>query len=1840
MAPFTLPTIAPTKLQHRLLSYLLKRFLSPFLKDRGVSFDSKINNPLESDAFTINNVELDPTTLQEILSRTSLCLTIQSATLDKFSLRIEWPPWSLSWDKYVPTVNIRLQGIKIVLAVKSENGQDRPSSFESSDTSHRNLDLASSFAGLADDFVRYEDSDTLADEPDHQLPGAFASQSALKEITEEPDRRGIFAGLIEKILEKLSFEFDNFSLQVRHDQADLALVVDRGFTHPDPEEFNRIPRTLSRNFYLSPPTIYFRDLPQEALTRSSTPSNPRSISDESLEVDDDMLMSQAIADLRDPTPLPNIPSYRSDDPPELHLIRPDRIFLRAHGDRVSRRPVHTSLKETDIQASTETTHRLSGSHSTPVGEVEPRHDIMIFISYIFPAPPATKNPTVHDAVGAHVAAQLEAPLNTEPTVKVSHAGISQYQVEIGLPEIDVHIRSPSEIKAWINLFSDMSEDSLLISDPSPVIRTSSDRPDISTGFDFKLHCRRITLRADCDSLINGYVSAYGLGPVSNPTSLIISLGPIILSYDSHVLDVLDHNQLSKCVTRLTVTKIIILAKSPGISGSESHESLILQVPESHSTASAVSLHTSKALTEILFGQAQFDIDLDLFLSFRPLVEALDSSLPHNVESGVRRKTREYEKNRKVDSRSNSRKVTAHKALHTISVIAPSIKLRIRVSSPTSATRNRLDYREKGVALAILLKSVQVDVVSASDIHCTVHSATARLDHSSTEESNISATPFLIVTSALDENPDQPEDTSPCVTINYGGPERTEDHAAPGHTHEIDPAIVNLKLVRILLNKTRFDRLQYWLDDLSSWALRSSSGNGEHGSKVQGLSDVYSQENFNPSRSASLSPVSSVRSVPLRSKPRETTLCVQAIKLTIDLSSNKKYPLSPSPEPKTQLALRLQGLAISQTLNKSAGPQTSADASPDSTLGLRIVSVTGDLKQDDEVLQLVRTEGEGDISSNMEHCALSISIKTTASSATSSTKRITADVLLRNITVHIGPYCAWFHDLFSFIEAPPGAFEVAGPNYLTRVRVTLRSTAIRVSPPSSECSSEPRAQFIIAAVFDDFAVKVQLDPSSSDMSPEIQGTTTLQLAESQNGTFVRVARLSNVDLSTSYSTGTGKLRGRVRGGSFEASLCADSAESLGDVIAALRRMSFTKGQPELELDREHTIDESVVQPKLRASLLQSAMQDTSTRQPPLPFDLGEDLVHEDYPTDAEFVQNGPTRATRRTDTTKLHTSSIIRTLQQGDLNIIDDFLLAPRIRSTRSPRAIETEFKIENFDVSICLHEGYDWTSTRHAIEEAQKAMRKRLQKLRQLLAKGHLTDDAIDDELPSATLFKSVHFGLPASSHSLTTAQLLTAIERELDDHGLTAADDDTSIASSWQTLPSPPKERSGPTINSLSPLRNLQRSRHPALEFTLKNVTTRFRKYDTLQKTSDNESNRTTSLRLNADHVSIIDNIRTSTWKKFLTELRPNDGGVLRPTGAPMLRVNLDMVLSSEDERKQEALLKLKIAPLRLYVDQDAIDFLKAYFAFQKGGSPPEAPIVTKPAESMFFQRVEVFPIRIKLDYKPKRVNYLALQQGKVIELMNFFHFDGSDMTLRHAVLIGVPGPDKIGQLLQDIWTPDIKANQLADVISGIAPVRSVVNVGSGIADLVLLPIEQVRKDGRLARGLQKGTTSFAKSTALEAIKLGAKLATGTQVILERAEAILGARLAEDVRVETIEGTLSTQGGNEDIMDTSKGDNSREMISRYAEQPGNVQMGAKLAYRDLRDNMRTTAQTILAVPLEVFNEGSGRAVVKAVPIAILHPMVGATGAISKTLLGLRHTLDPHASDNDEDKYKRLNTNS
>jgi len=145
----------------------------------------------------------------------------------------------------------------------------------------------------------------------------------------------------------------------------------------------------------------------------------------------------------------------------------------------------------------------------------------------------------------------------------------------------------------------------------------------------------------------------------------------------------------------------------------------------------------------------------------------------------------------------------------------------------------------------------------------------------------------------------------------------------------------------------------------------------------------------------------------------------------------------------------------------------------------------------------------------------------------------------------------------------------------------------------------------------------------------------------------------------------------------------------------------------------------------------------------------------------------------------------------------------------------------------------------------------------------------------------------------------------------------------------------------------------------------------------------------------------------------------------------------------------------------------------------------------------------------------------------------------------------------------------------------------------------------------------------------MGAQLATGTQVVLERAETVFGGHMGDSIMAETLPGA-PTIG--------EFGRQGPDPISRYADQPENVKAGLRSAYRSLSKNFTLAGQTILALPLEVHersgSEGAMRTVVRAVPIALLRPMIGASEAVSKTLLGLRNTVEPTRRRDDEHKYK------
>ncbi|KAF8910987.1 hypothetical protein CPB84DRAFT_1821154 [Gymnopilus junonius] len=870
-----------------------------------------------------------------------------------------------------------------------------------------------------------------------------------------------------------------------------------------------------------------------------------------------------------------------------------------------------------------------------------------------------------------------------------------------------------------------------------------------------------------------------------------------------------------------------------------------------------------------------------------------------------------------------------------------------------------------------------------------------------------------------------------------------------------------------------------------------------------------------------------------------------------------------------------------------------------------------------------------------------------------TKETRMKLTLSGITYNFFADFHWISDMIAFLKNPPGTFESVIPSDRTHISVNLLDVSIRLFAPNNSGSVVSYVQELR------FSTDVEGGSQTSSFRVMAVALTLLAIDDSQSqemlsdpanptkglsvwtaAGYALLTEVSDLDMDIVKQVDQNpSLKVIISRIILRLHLCADT---LGAVTNFFGDFSSLFKNPDEVPSKSARGPEVINQrPSEEGSSLISSVEDLAFKKVP---EVGPapDMIYDDLPSNLDYLDEsfGAAAGLRELrdddldefDAHEVETGSnddpnivskvggeTIKVFEPQGLEVVENYFMSiPPDTSRGLSYTGKPDLSVQILDgnFTLFLYDGYDWVKTRKIIEEEVKEMRKRLAKIRQLVATGQMQDATVEDT--SALLFNSVYIGLDQDEDILgEPAALIAAIDEELKE------DLETASQSSWQSLrpPSNGKPRVRPTrLHG----KRLTRPKAPSMEFCLQGLQMEFDKY----QVDDPLVSRTF---LTVRDLEILDHIKTSTWKKFLTELRSDSRGNVRETESNMVRIELHGVRPVPGHSSEEARLRAKILPLRLYVDQDAVDFLKNFFGFK---DPNSSPTDSSSSEGeAYIQMAEIFPVDLKLDYKPRRVDYRALKEGRTIELMNFFHFDGAEMTLRHITLAGVTGWGRFFEMLNDLWTPDVKATQLVEVISGVAPIRSMVNVGSGVADLILLPINQYKKDGRIVRGMQKGATAFIKSTAIEAIKMGAKLATGTQVILEQAEGVLGGRFEAPITAEPVQVPF----GDELISDEEREENA-DLISKYARQPANLREGVQSAYKSLQKNFSSAAQTILAVPMEVYersgNEGPVRSVIRAVPIAVLKPMIGTSEAVSKTLLGLHNTLDPNARHENEAKYK------
>ncbi|KAJ9130404.1 Autophagy-related protein 2 [Coniochaeta hoffmannii] len=590
----------------------------------------------------------------------------------------------------------------------------------------------------------------------------------------------------------------------------------------------------------------------------------------------------------------------------------------------------------------------------------------------------------------------------------------------------------------------------------------------------------------------------------------------------------------------------------------------------------------------------------------------------------------------------------------------------------------------------------------------------------------------------------------------------------------------------------------------------------------------------------------------------------------------------------------------------------------------------------------------------------------------------------------------------------------------------------------------------------------------------------------------------------------------------------------------------------------------------------------------------------------------------------------------DLNVQENYFgtasvfdgTAHRWNSAKNTYDRSNDRKVLKSPVKVCirdvhviwnLFDGYDWLRTRDVITKAVKEVETKAYERRSRADRRAAFEQDFEEEetVIGDFLFNSIYIGIPANRDP---AELARAINQELNDN----ATETESVATTALTVTPSRAGASRPKPKKLK----LGRSRHHKITFELKGVNV------DLITFPPGSGETQSSVDVRVRDLDIFDHVPTSTWKKFA--MYDQDAGG-REMGSSMVHLEILNVQPVPSLPASEIVLKATILPLRLHVDQDALDFITRFFEFKDDSAPVHASSSDVP----FIQRAEVNSVPVKLDFKPKRVDYAGLRSGHTTEFMNFLILEDARMVLRHTIIYGVSGFDRLGKTLNDIWMPEIKRNQLPGILAGLAPVRGIVNVGSGVRDLIEIPIKEYKKDGRIVRSIGKGAAAFARTTGTEIVKLGAKLAIGTQYVLQGAEGML-----VNDPADAGGGASSSAGGaggaaadwDDEEEDYADG-REKKQISLYADQPTGVIQGLRGAYSSLSRDLYMARDAIIAVPGEVMEsqsaQGAAKAVLKRAPTIIFRPAIGATKALGQTLLGATNTLDPEHRRRMDAKYKK-----
>jgi len=235
-------------------------------------------------------------------------------------------------------------------------------------------------------------------------------------------------------------------------------------------------------------------------------------------------------------------------------------------------------------------------------------------------------------------------------------------------------------------------------------------------------------------------------------------------------------------------------------------------------------------------------------------------------------------------------------------------------------------------------------------------------------------------------------------------------------------------------------------------------------------------------------------------------------------------------------------------------------------------------------------------------------------------------------------------------------------------------------------------------------------------------------------------------------------------------------------------------------------------------------------------------------------------------------------------------------------------------------------------------------------------------------------------------------------------------------------------------------------------------------------------------------------------------------------------------------------------------------------------------------------------LDYKPHQVALGRARQGGrhlYAELLNCVPLHGVELRLPAQRAICAEGAGAAFEQVLGAWLEDVARHQAGQFVAGIRPLKSLSKVGAGASKLITEPLEEYKRQGSVAQGVQRGVSAFAHALSLEVLQMGAHLAAGAQE------------------------ALRPGGGGADSVPEAP----------EARAPADLQEGLSQALEQLAWGL-DAASAVVSGQVGVLRQSEGGlgstlvGALRAVPSAVAAPAGAAAGAVKATLQGARNALD------------------